>query len=266
MWSSFLDRVNISFAALQMNQDLGFSPQVYGFAAGIFFLGYFLFEVPSNLMLQKVGARLWMCRICVTWGFLSMLTAFVTRAGQLLRPALSAGRGGGGALSRHGPLHDLLVSRVDAGALYRPVPGGGAAVGGDRRRRSRAGCWASGPWPARLAMDADPGRHSVAVVRRRDLVGAAGRSGQGEMAERGGEAIIAARLAAEPPGALHGFKEMLLDKRICADGGPGLVVDVVTMGDDERHAVRASAQRQDDQDRGRRLAGGGRRRRWRNRP
>ncbi len=75
---SFLDRVNIGFAALQMNQDLGFSPQVYGFGAGIFFWGYFLFEVPSNLMLEKVGARLWMCRIMVTWGLLSMATAFVT--------------------------------------------------------------------------------------------------------------------------------------------------------------------------------------------
>ncbi len=76
--ASFLDRVNIGFAALQMNQDLGFSPQVYGFGAGIFFWGYFLFEVPSNLMLEKVGARLWMCRIMVTWGLLSMATAFVT--------------------------------------------------------------------------------------------------------------------------------------------------------------------------------------------
>jgi ACS family tartrate transporter-like MFS transporter len=76
--ASFLDRVNIGFAALQMNQDLGFSPQIYGFGAGIFFWGYFLFEVPSNLMLEKVGARLWMCRIMVTWGLLSMVTAFVT--------------------------------------------------------------------------------------------------------------------------------------------------------------------------------------------
>jgi len=74
---SFLDRVNISFASLTMNHDLGFSEQAYGFAAGIFFWGYFFFEVPSNLMLQRVGARLWMCRICVTWGFLSMAQAFV---------------------------------------------------------------------------------------------------------------------------------------------------------------------------------------------
>ncbi len=74
--ASFLDRVNIGFAALEMNRELGFSPQIYGLAAGMFFWGYFLFEVPSNLLLEKVGARLWMCRICVTWGLLSMLTAF----------------------------------------------------------------------------------------------------------------------------------------------------------------------------------------------
>ena len=56
---AFLDRVNIGFAALTMNQDLGFSPTVFGLGAGIFFLGYFLFEVPSNLILHKVGARIW---------------------------------------------------------------------------------------------------------------------------------------------------------------------------------------------------------------
>ncbi len=75
--ASFLDRVNIGFAALSMNHDLGFSPEIYGRGAGIFFLGYFLFEVPSNLMLEKVGARAWMCRIMVTWGILSMACAFV---------------------------------------------------------------------------------------------------------------------------------------------------------------------------------------------
>jgi len=74
---SFLDRVNVGFAALTMNRDLGFSPEVYGFGAGIFFFGYFLFEVPSNIILEKVGARLWICRIMVTWGLVSMATAFV---------------------------------------------------------------------------------------------------------------------------------------------------------------------------------------------
>lgn len=74
--ASFLDRVNIGFAALQMNQDLGLSAAQYGFAAGIFFWGYFLFEVPANLLMQRFGARLWMCRIMVSWGLLSMATAF----------------------------------------------------------------------------------------------------------------------------------------------------------------------------------------------
>ncbi|MEP9352174.1 MFS transporter [Xanthobacter sp. KR7-65] len=76
--ASFLDRVNVGFAALTMNADLGFSPEVYGWGAGIFFIGYFIFEVPSNLVLQKVGARLWICRIMVTWGLISAATAFVT--------------------------------------------------------------------------------------------------------------------------------------------------------------------------------------------
>jgi MFS transporter, ACS family, tartrate transporter len=78
--ASFLDRVNISLAALTMNQDLGFSAQVFGLGAGIFFLGYFLFEVPSNLMLEKVGARVWMSRIMLSWGLVSMATAFVKTA------------------------------------------------------------------------------------------------------------------------------------------------------------------------------------------
>jgi len=76
--ASFLNRANVAFAALTMNKDLGFTPEVYGLGAGIFFLGYFLFEVPSNLILEKVGARLWIARIMLTWGLLSMLTAFVT--------------------------------------------------------------------------------------------------------------------------------------------------------------------------------------------
>jgi len=77
---SYLDRTNIAFAALTMNQELGFSPEVYGFGSGIFFWGYFVFEIPSNLMLEKVGARAWMCRIMVSWGVLAMATAFVSGA------------------------------------------------------------------------------------------------------------------------------------------------------------------------------------------
>jgi ACS family tartrate transporter-like MFS transporter len=74
---AFIDRVNIGFAALTMNKELGFSPTVFGFGAGIFFLGYFLFEVPSNLVLDKVGARIWIARVMITWGLISGAMAFV---------------------------------------------------------------------------------------------------------------------------------------------------------------------------------------------
>jgi MFS transporter, ACS family, tartrate transporter len=77
---NFLDRVNIGYAALTMNKDLGIDPAVYGFAAGIFFLGYILFEVPSNVLLHRVGANIWLARIMFTWGLVSMGMAFVTGA------------------------------------------------------------------------------------------------------------------------------------------------------------------------------------------
>jgi MFS transporter, ACS family, tartrate transporter len=74
---SFLDRVNVGFAALEMNRDLSFSPEVYGFGAGIFFIGYSLFEVPSNLILARVGARRWIARIMITWGLIAAGMMFV---------------------------------------------------------------------------------------------------------------------------------------------------------------------------------------------
>ena len=74
---AWLDRVNVGFAALQMNEDLGFSATVYGFGAGVFFAGYALFEIPSNLVLARVGARRWIARIMVTWGVISVAMMFV---------------------------------------------------------------------------------------------------------------------------------------------------------------------------------------------
>ncbi|WP_082625061.1 MFS transporter [Paraburkholderia caribensis] len=74
---SFLDRVNIGFAALTMNRELGFSATVFGIGAGLFFIGYVIFEVPSNLILERVGARRWIARIMLTWGVLSACMAFV---------------------------------------------------------------------------------------------------------------------------------------------------------------------------------------------
>ncbi len=73
----FIDRTNVSFAALQMNRDVGLSDAVYGLGAGVFFLGYALFEVPSNLVLARVGARRWIGRIAITWGVLAMGMLFV---------------------------------------------------------------------------------------------------------------------------------------------------------------------------------------------
>jgi ACS family tartrate transporter-like MFS transporter len=74
---AYIDRVNIGFAALTMKEDLGFTASILGFGAGIFFWGYFLFEVPSNIILHKVGARLWIARVMVTWGIISAAMAFV---------------------------------------------------------------------------------------------------------------------------------------------------------------------------------------------
>jgi len=77
---AYLDRVNVGFAKLQMLGDLGMSETAYGIGAGIFFIGYFLFEVPSNLILHRTGARRWIARIMVTWGVLSAATMFVPNA------------------------------------------------------------------------------------------------------------------------------------------------------------------------------------------
>ncbi|WP_404992709.1 MFS transporter [Cupriavidus pauculus] len=75
---AYLDRVNVGFAKLQMLSDLKFSETIYGLGAGIFFIGYFLFEVPSNVILHKVGARIWIARIMITWGVISAAMMFVT--------------------------------------------------------------------------------------------------------------------------------------------------------------------------------------------
>ena len=73
---AFLDRVNVGFAKLQMAPDLGFSDTIYGFGAGVFFIGYFIFEVPSNVILERVGARMWIARIMITWGIISSAFMF----------------------------------------------------------------------------------------------------------------------------------------------------------------------------------------------
>src|SRR6478672_7945834 len=93
---SFLDRVNLGFAALEMVKDLHLSSTVFGFGGGIFFISYFLFEVPSNLLLEKFGARRWIARIMITWGVLAGAMALVTgsRSLYLVRFLLGAAEAG----------------------------------------------------------------------------------------------------------------------------------------------------------------------------
>ncbi len=217
--ASFLDRVNISFAALTMNRDLGFSPEAYGFGAGIFFWGYFLFEVPSNLMLQKVGARLWMCRICVTWGLLSMLTAFVKdpvsfSLARFLLGAAEAGLYPGMVLymtywfpaATRARFIALFLAGVPlSNVIGAPLSGWLLGISGHGLQGWQwmlllegipsllfgiAALWLLPDGPAKAAWLSEDDKH-----------------------------IIAARLAADrlddsKIGALHGLKEMLLDRRI----------------------------------------------------
>ena len=93
---SYLDRVNVGFAKLQMLSDLKFSETVYGLGAGIFFIGYFIFEVPSNMIMYRVGARVWIARIMITWGLLASAMMFVTSPASfyVLRFLLGAAEAG----------------------------------------------------------------------------------------------------------------------------------------------------------------------------
>jgi MFS transporter, ACS family, tartrate transporter len=197
-----------------MNQDLGFSPQVYGFGAGIFFWGYFLFEVPSNLMLQKVGARLWMCRICVTWGLLSMLTAFVKdpvsfSVVRFLLGAAEAGLYPGMVLymtywfpsSTRARFIALFLAGVPlSNVIGAPISGWLLGFSG----HGLAG------WQWMLILEGIPSLVCGIATLWFLPDGPAKAKWLSDDEKR----IIAARLAAEPAGALHGFKEMLFDKRI----------------------------------------------------
>jgi len=79
----FIDRINIGFAALTMNKELTITSQQYGFIAGVFFFGYFIFEIPSNLLLQKIGARVWIARILFSWGIVAILTGLARTSAHL---------------------------------------------------------------------------------------------------------------------------------------------------------------------------------------
>lgn len=217
--ASFLDRVNISFAALQMNADLGFSPQIYGFASGIFFWGYFFFEVPSNLALQKFGARLWMCRICVTWGVLSMLTAFVKEPVSfcILRFLLGAAEAGlfpgmvlymtywFPAATRARFIAMFLAGVPLAVVVGGPISGWLLSVEG----------YGLKGWQWMLLLEGIPSL-VIGVLTLWVLPDGPARA---KWLSDDEKRIVLARLADDRRndskiGALHGFKEMLFDKRI----------------------------------------------------
>jgi ACS family tartrate transporter-like MFS transporter len=211
---AFLDRSNISFAALQMNKELGFSPQVYGNAAGIFFLGYFLFEVPSNLLLEKVGARLWMCRICISWGLLSMLTAFCREPISfcIVRFLLGAAEAG---------LYPGMIlymtywfpqsTRARFIALFQGGVPLSAVIGGPLSGwlLGVEGHGLSG-WQWMMILEGIPSL----ICGVATLWALPDGPSKAKWLSAEEKQIVAARLAAEPPGQLHGLKEMLLDKRI----------------------------------------------------
>jgi MFS family permease len=119
---AYLDRVNVGFAKLQMLEDLGFSDTIYGLGAGLFFIGYFIFEVPSNVILYRVGARIWIGRIMITWGLISAAFVFVSSpavfyAMRFLPDVLVPQRS---ASPRHHGVHD---GHSDFRHLRRPAVG-----------------------------------------------------------------------------------------------------------------------------------------------
>ena len=211
--ASFLDRVNVGFAAITMNQDLGFTPEIYGFGAGIFFFGYFFFEVPSNLMLEKVGARAWMCRIMVSWGFLSMACAFVTSATSfyVLRFLLGAAEAG---------LYPGMIlymtywfpqaTRARFIALFLAAVPAASVIGAPLSGLLLAFNGALKGWQWLFVLEGIPSvLLGIGVLW---LLPDRPASAPWLTAEE--KQLITNRLAAEPKGELHGFWEMLSDKRI----------------------------------------------------
>ncbi len=198
---AMVDRVNVGFAKLQMASDLELSDAVYGFGAGIFFVGYFLFEFPSNLIQVRVGARRWLARIMVTWGLISagfMFTGSVAWGGvargvrhdrcrvHLLRAAFPARGGRGGVRARRASVPDAVVPGGAAEPRDRAVlprdpdqqRDRQPDLGGDPRVPRRF------PWIARMAMAVRARGRADGAVRLRVPAPAARRARQGTVAGR----------------------------------------------------------------------------------
>ena len=186
---AYIDRTNVGFAAISMNQDLGFTPYLYGWGAGIFFIGYALFEVPSNVILHRVGARIWIARIMLTWGLVSGCMALVSGPASFLTLRFLLG------VAEAGFFPGVLLyftywfpkayrARVIS-ALFLAVPGSNAARRGDLRAAAADG--------RRVGVDG----MAVDVPPRIGAGGAAraGRSRDADRSSRGGHLAAAGRAA-----------------------------------------------------------------------
>ena len=181
---AYLDRVNVGVASLTMNRDLGLSPAEFGWSAGLFFFGYFLAEVPSNLALQAVGARKWIARILISWGLLSACTAFVVGPVSFGAMRFLLGLGEAGftpgvflyftywfpARARGRATAAFLLGIPIANIIGAPLSSSLLALEGGGRA-----AW--------MAMAADPGRHPRDDPGVRVPVHADGQARAGEMAD-----------------------------------------------------------------------------------
>ena len=150
---SYLDRVNVGFAALTMNKDIGLNAYTYGLGAGIFFWGYFIFEIPSNLIMAKVGARRWIARILFSWGLVAVAMAWVKGPASFLTMRFILGVAEAGFFPGV-----ILYWTYWFPARYRARPPPRLAGGNGPACRSRLGRDYGG------TVSADPGR--IALCRR----------------------------------------------------------------------------------------------------
>ena len=192
MFFNYLDRINIGFAALDMNKELGFSPAVFGFAGSIFFVGYMVLEVPSNLMLHRVSAPArWIARILLTWGAVAAATAFVFNDTSFYVLRFLLGVMEAGFLPGIARLSDKMVSAALPGARGGRLHHCGFVLRGARRsdldraddlreRHSR---------PAGLAMDVHPRRRTGDAARPPDAAHHDRASGRCELAHRRRKAL-----------------------------------------------------------------------------
>jgi hypothetical protein len=214
---AYLDRVNVGFAKLQMMSDLGLSEAVYGMGAGVFFAGYLMFEVPSNIVMLKVGARKWITRIMVTWGADLGAMMFVNSPASFYAPALPAGRGRSRLLPRHPAVPHLLVPgrppRQGDGAVHDRHPD----VRRDRRSAVRPdhGHDGQGGRLPRLAMGVRAGGDSHHHPRLHGLVLPRRQSADAKWLGDSEKSLIEHELNQDKQGThLHNLRDGLVNPRV----------------------------------------------------